>query len=163
LYGRRPVAPPPPLPLCRGLATAVGYEAEIKKTTGNESQPETEKGENRGGEGPRSGRRKLLRNEETDPFAAKGRAPWRLTWPGGLILGRAFCLWFGVGRGYFNTPMGYVPVRAQFYPRQAAMRTVTHAVFLSLSFLRAREDRGETGRGLLDWGGPAGGVWLGRR
>lgn len=55
LYGRRPVAPPPPLPLCRGLATAVGLEAETIESDKNVSNPKIKESENRGGEGPRSG------------------------------------------------------------------------------------------------------------
>ena len=51
------MAPPPPLPLCRGLATAVGLEAEIKKSTTTVSNPKIKEGKNRGGEGPVSGRR----------------------------------------------------------------------------------------------------------
>jgi len=83
LYGRRDVAPPPPLPLCRGLATAVGPEAEIKKSTKNVGDPRAKEGKNRGGEGPVSGRRKLFRSRATAPIAAEGRAPWLLTWRGG--------------------------------------------------------------------------------
>ena len=57
MYGRRPVAPPPPLPLCRGLATAVGHEAETIESTNNATKPKIKESKNRGGEGPRPGRR----------------------------------------------------------------------------------------------------------
>ncbi len=86
MYGRRDVAPPPPLPLCRGLATAVGPEAEIKKSTKNVGDPRAKEGKNRGGEGPVSGRRKLFRSRATAPIAAEGRVPWLLTWRSGRSL-----------------------------------------------------------------------------
>jgi hypothetical protein len=67
---------PAPAPASgRGLATAEGHEAETKKHDEDVGNPMTKKGRNRGGEGPRPGRHKLLRNRVTAPFAAKGRVP----------------------------------------------------------------------------------------
>jgi hypothetical protein len=152
LYGRRPVAPPPPLPLCRGLATAVGHEAEITESTKKHHQTENKRKQEPWGGGATFRPPLYFRSRATAPIAAEGRAPWLLTWRGGQhyrprhcigpfgfafpICGRigaqvnvpqlvrAFKSWcWDLFCLYLYTPEGYVPVRAQFRPAQAPKGT----------------------------------------
>jgi hypothetical protein len=58
-----------------------------------------------------------------------------------------------VGRG-LKYPPGVCARSGTVLPQTGRIAACDPRCFFASFFLRARESRGETGRGLLDWGGP---------